>query len=287
MVWPALIGAAAHIGGGILGGENTRKLAHEQMDMQREFAQMGIRWKVADARAAGIHPLYALGASGASAAPISVGDSYGPALANAGQDISRAMQAGQDKEERDASAATAFMLAKEQASDARVLRAASEQREQARLSSQLANDEMSRQLMASQIARLNQQANPPFPSGVTRPEPDARGSVDTGRIKLSPSEQPSRDPHSPHKEAARLPMWQPVETAPGVWRDFPSRELNMDSEIVHALLAGQAYLDKWVSDVFFGGAPKYIQHKKRFEPAPGSYSMDRGYQRSGVARKGR
>lgn len=37
--------------------------------LQREFAQMGIRWKVADAEAAGLHPLYALGGSGAAFAP--------------------------------------------------------------------------------------------------------------------------------------------------------------------------------------------------------------------------
>lgn len=37
--------------------------------LQREFAQMGIRWKVDDAKAAGLHPLYALGGSGAAYAP--------------------------------------------------------------------------------------------------------------------------------------------------------------------------------------------------------------------------
>lgn len=37
--------------------------------LQREFAQMGIRWKVQDAEAAGLHPLYALGGSGAAFAP--------------------------------------------------------------------------------------------------------------------------------------------------------------------------------------------------------------------------
>lgn len=287
MVWPAIIAGAAALAGGALSGDRNRKSLHEQMDMQREFAQMGIRWKVADAKAAGIHPLYALGASGASAAPISVGDSYGPALAQAGQDISGAMLRGQTQRERSEAEATAFMLARERESDARVLRAAQEQREQARLASQLANDEMQRQLMRSQIARLDQARNPPFPSGSS--SEDSRGSVDTGRVKLEPSKQPARDPFNPSKEASSLPMWQPVETAPGVFRSFPSRELNMDSEIVHALLAGQAYVDKWVSDVFFGGAPKYIQAKpsrRRFEPSPGSYDMNRGYQRSGVNRRG-
>lgn len=39
---------------------------------QKEFAQMGIQWRVADAKAAGVHPLAALGASGAASSPITV-----------------------------------------------------------------------------------------------------------------------------------------------------------------------------------------------------------------------
>lgn len=41
----------------------------ENIDLQKEFAQMGIRWRVDDAKAAGIHPLAAVGASGASYSP--------------------------------------------------------------------------------------------------------------------------------------------------------------------------------------------------------------------------
>lgn len=43
----------------------------------KEFAQMGIQWKVADAQAAGVHPLYAVGASGpgfSSSGAVGVGD---------------------------------------------------------------------------------------------------------------------------------------------------------------------------------------------------------------------
>jgi len=284
MVWPAIIAAGAALAGGAMAGDRNRQSVHEQMDMSREFAQMGIRWKVADAKAAGIHPLYALGSQGASYAPISVGDSYGPAMAQAGQDISGAMRRGQDQAERSASEATAFMLAKERESDARVDRQWQRAFQEAQVVSQLKNDEMQRNLMASQIARLNQSANPPFPSKATE---DSRGSRDVGAIKLKPSEQPTRDPHNPSKEASTIPMWQRVETAPGVFRDFPSRELNMDSEFIHALLAGQAYTDKWVQDNIFGGAPKYIQKKSpRREPHPGAYDMDRGYQRRGVQRRG-
>jgi len=63
-------------------------------DLQREFAQQGIRWRVEDAKAAGIHPLYALGASGASAAP-----SF--SVQGSGQDLSRAIHATRTGPERE------------------------------------------------------------------------------------------------------------------------------------------------------------------------------------------
>lgn len=73
-------------------------------DLQREFAQNGVRWRVEDAKAAGLHPLFALTgnlsqASGSS--PLPIGEtSMGPALAAAGQDVGRAIRAQQTPEER-------------------------------------------------------------------------------------------------------------------------------------------------------------------------------------------
>lgn len=71
--------------------------------LAREFAKMGVRWKVEDARAAGLHPLSALGISGSASPPILVSpqaqfggsDSAAKfkALGTMGQDISRALLA--------------------------------------------------------------------------------------------------------------------------------------------------------------------------------------------------
>lgn len=68
---------------------------------QREFAQMGIRWRVADAQAAGLHPLYALGGSGAAFSPssVSVGGGGVPP-SSIGQNLSRAVAAQETPEER-------------------------------------------------------------------------------------------------------------------------------------------------------------------------------------------
>lgn len=82
---------------------------------QREFAQSGIQWRVQDAIKAGLHPLAALGGSGASfsSPSVSVGSiagapggslpssgSMGSAVSAMGQDIGRAMQASSSQETR-------------------------------------------------------------------------------------------------------------------------------------------------------------------------------------------
>lgn len=49
--------------------ETQLAIHRENIALQREFAQHGVRWRVADAEAAGLHPLAALSANGASYSP--------------------------------------------------------------------------------------------------------------------------------------------------------------------------------------------------------------------------
>lgn len=49
------------------------QLARENMALQKEFAQKGIQWRVADAAAAGLSPLVAAGASEPGFSPVSAG----------------------------------------------------------------------------------------------------------------------------------------------------------------------------------------------------------------------
>lgn len=68
-------------------------------ELQKDFAQQGIRWKVADAKAAGIHPLAALGASTMSYQPA---DSAIPEIAqDLGQNITRAVHQTRTQRERE------------------------------------------------------------------------------------------------------------------------------------------------------------------------------------------
>lgn len=89
--------------------EDNRTLQREQQArneaLQREFAQHGIQWRVEDAKAAGLHPVFALSGGGAAYSPTSViGDvpeaRYGKALSNMGQNITRAQMATMTPEQR-------------------------------------------------------------------------------------------------------------------------------------------------------------------------------------------
>lgn len=102
-----LISAGANIAGGLIGAENqederTRQNTVYWQNVQREenARAHAIRTRVDDAREAGIHPLYALGASVGNYSPSVIGgvsgNPMGAGLAAAGQDISRALMAGTD-----------------------------------------------------------------------------------------------------------------------------------------------------------------------------------------------
>lgn len=211
MVWPALISAGATLLGGMLGrsdAADARAQEAARQDamweknaaLQREFAQQGIKWKVDDARAAGIHPAFALGAQTHSASPISVGSlpdvpSMGPTLASMGQDVSRAMHATRSTPEREA----AMKMSAIQLEGA-----------------QLDND-IKRASLASSIQRLKANANPPLP--IPEGSSDARPPlfVDGGKWETSPTSSNVED-------------WAKRYGEPGEWATAP---LVLWNDMVH------------------------------------------------------
>ena len=135
----SIISAGASLLGGAI-GRNSQKNANENnAALQKEFAQNSIRWKVADAEAAGIHPLAALGASGYSASPSYVGDTSLPtAFSQMGQDISTSINRTRTQPERINAKMEALSLER---------------------------GELENELLRSQIAREKAALNPPLPSG--------------------------------------------------------------------------------------------------------------------------
>lgn len=78
MSWAAFAPLIAQFAGQLMQGEgpsyqsqvdNANAQASRNADLQREFAQYGIRWRVEDAKAAGLHPMYALTGGGAAFSP--------------------------------------------------------------------------------------------------------------------------------------------------------------------------------------------------------------------------
>lgn len=103
---PGLVEGVSSIAGSLAGswlsGRSNEKAADKNAAIQRELAQNGLSWRVADARKAGINPLAALGASLPAGSPIAVGTDYGDlGLGRFGQDISRAMTAKMTAEQRE------------------------------------------------------------------------------------------------------------------------------------------------------------------------------------------
>lgn len=90
---PAVISAGSQLAGGLIGAKQQKKSMKMQLRAQKEFAQQGVRWRVADARAAGISPLAALGAATHSPSFTYTGDTMGDAIAGAGKAVAAGIQA--------------------------------------------------------------------------------------------------------------------------------------------------------------------------------------------------
>lgn len=212
-------GGAASLFGGNSGGGSWQQLAimREQAQLQREFAQNGIQWRVADAKAAGIHPLYALGGSGASYSPSAVsvgtggGADLGRDLANMGQGLGRAVAAASSKEDR---ADAAYQ------SQMRIMGL-----ERANLENRL----LETQIAASQGALMRAQVGPGVPTG---PSVSASGH---GVYSSRPAEVTTTNPARPGNEAGpQQPGGRYIGMHPGgsggptVVASLPSKDMNFE-----------------------------------------------------------
>lgn len=134
----SIVSAVGGLAGGLLSAKSQRSANAANAAMQKEFAQNGIRWKVADAKAAGLHPLAALGAQTMSPSA-SFGATDYSYLAGMGQDVGRAIMAKQTKQER----------AAQQAYDQQIRQL------------NLRRGELENQHLEAQISAINRTALPP------------------------------------------------------------------------------------------------------------------------------
>lgn len=207
----AIISAGASLLGGALGRRSQQNVADDNARLQREFAQHGIRWRVADALAAGVHPLYAMGANVPTYSPTSFySDPLGEGISAAGQDIGRAVEATRTKEERVSSHAT---------------RLQNLQLERAGL-----ENDLLRMQIASEQAKLYP-PNPPFPSaegsGVSFP---GQGQV----LEVEPSREPGVHRDSRYSMGGVYPDVQFGFSGSGQ-SPYPPQGLIEDQEVTNPL----------------------------------------------------
>lgn len=188
----------------------------QNIDLQREFAQHGISWRAADARAAGLAPSAALGASGATFSPVaSVGGgsvsspgsvfqpntAMGSALGAMGQDISRALMATSRQGQRD----QAMM----NASNALTLE----------------NKSLQNELLKSQIARSRQaQIGPALPTAAQRWGISGQGAWPSSPI-TEKFERVPPDPSSPALEHGSVADIRLPTTVGGGKAAVPSKDV--------------------------------------------------------------
>lgn len=209
-------------GGAQTAATNAAKwAANSDRILQQQFARQGIRWRVEDAQAAGLHPLYALGGAPAtytpSASQVSFGgDSdgarMGRALASAGQDVGRAVMAQATQQERELHKANLALIA-----------------------SQIGENDARRAYYLSQAGRGGQNVGAPFPGFPSVPPsatvfPIKGGKrieehpLHSGAVELTAPPQMSRDPKDPSRTAARNPFWARHEVMPGFDLHLPYSE---------------------------------------------------------------
>ncbi|UOF82338.1 minor capsid protein [Microviridae sp.] len=197
-----ILGGIGSIAGAIMGNNQ----ANANIALQKQFAQNGIQWKVADANKAGIHPLYALGAQTHSFSPVTTG--VGQDLSAAGQQFGRAIDAYGDAAQR----ADGF----QKANQALILERG-----------KLENDKLKMEIASAQ-ATLNQAGNPPPAPG----SPNAYlipGQGSTARIQTNPMQRVASAPGATQQEAGAVPEvgWQKTKTG---WAISPSTDAKQRME---------------------------------------------------------
>lgn len=214
------LGTALSIAGGLLGRHTQSEEAEDQRTLQRDFAQQGIQWRVADAKAAGLHPLFALGGNIPQPAGIAIGeDPLARSLSDMGQDMTRAARAPSGPQREAQELQLALLRSQIGETDARRELALS----QAARNRQ--GDAASAPVISSPRSVMMPPARPMMPGVEPRSEsdiirlfgaePGQLGLTDSVEVSASPVESPAFTDSS--LTASVRPLWQRYR----LWGDGP------------------------------------------------------------------
>lgn len=238
----SIISAGASLLGGLFGNKaqkdaNEAMLADKEKDrqLQREFAQSGIQWRVQDAKAAGVHPVYALGGSGASYTPSSISlgaeSALGNAFSSAGQDIGRAVNATRTSSQRvDAFTKAAQALTLEKGA-------------------------LENELLKSQIGRLRQTSSPALPSASQNWLVDGQGNSPS--VETKPLERTASDPSRTYQEPGAINELGWSRTAAGGFAPVPSKDVKERIEDTFIPDLMWSFRNNVLPNVGFGAKPPF------------------------------
>lgn len=161
----SIFGAIGSLVGGLFGAKSAEKQQQQLLQWQENAAKKQVRWRVADAKAAGVHPLTALGASLHSPSPVSVGNNTD--YSSIGQNIGRAVDSTMSSDQKDSEfSRTAQALTLEKM--------------------ELENNVIKQQLVNSAAATVNQAGNPPTFASTEMGEKPRRPDLPMGTLGVVP-----------------------------------------------------------------------------------------------------
>jgi len=206
-----LVGSLGSVFGG--GGLSARKAAAYQHEYNKRMAEYvgsnSIQWRVNDAKRAGVHPLYALGAPSISPPSSHVGsdaNSLGDRLSQAGQGISRAINAYSDRKDR-----ARFIQQNDKLNNLKIQ-----------------NAELQNARLAAETELIRHAATKPIsnPSDlVVDGQGDAHPTPsDVGIVTVDPSRRTSTFKGKPSTEAAVSPANKAFQNADGSITIWPSKD---------------------------------------------------------------
>lgn len=237
------ISAGTSLVGGAMSAATSRKIAKMQIEAQREFAQNGIQWRVADAKAAGLHPLYAIGASGATYTPVSQDSSaMGNAVADAGAYLGRAVDQAISKADQKA-------LEQENLEYARLMREGNLELMRQNIRGKKLDNDFNEQQMVNSL-RVQGSSNPARPLVVSTPmgefninNPDKKrytakvagnGATALSGVSVEPAKVVMSSPGNPAQTAGANSDYSLVRTENG-YTKVPSEQFanSTDDDIVN------------------------------------------------------
>lgn len=213
--------------------EFTREMDALNYSRQLDAAQNSTQWKVADAKAAGLHPLYAMGASGLNITPSSlIGNSVAPVAQQTHTSMrSSSMGAALNDMGQNLSRAIASMETREQRQERADLKSYTH----AMRSLELENQSLENDYLRSNIARLQrEQIGPPAPSV----DLHMGGGVGSSRVQPVPAMPVINSTFDPSREAGNITDRGYTRGADGRLYPVPSQDVKNrieDNDVQEAL----------------------------------------------------